>query len=40
VHAPTVGWDGVAFEDMLRAKGVTLSLFIDNGAKTQGQAEM
>jgi predicted NBD/HSP70 family sugar kinase len=40
VHAPTVGWDGVAFEDMLRAKGVTLPLFIDNGAKTQGQAEM
>ncbi|MEC3975269.1 ROK family transcriptional regulator [Amycolatopsis sp. H20-H5] len=40
VHAPTIGWDAVALEELLRAHGVTLPLFIDNGAKTQGQAEM
>jgi predicted NBD/HSP70 family sugar kinase len=40
VHAQTIGWDGVALEQLLRASGITLPLFFDNGAKTQGQAEM
>ncbi|MET8853278.1 ROK family transcriptional regulator [Amycolatopsis sp. NPDC004625] len=40
VHAPTVGWDGVPFASLLLDAGVGLPLFIDNGAKTQGQAEM
>ncbi|SDW99638.1 Sugar kinase of the NBD/HSP70 family, may contain an N-terminal HTH domain [Amycolatopsis xylanica] len=40
VHAPTVGWNDVALEDLLRAEGIDLPLYIDNGAKTQGQAEM
>ncbi|MEU8635100.1 ROK family transcriptional regulator [Amycolatopsis sp. NPDC048633] len=40
VHAPTVGWDAVPFVALLQDAGVTLPLFIDNGAKTQGQAEM
>src|SRR5262249_14701496 len=40
VHAPTIGWDGVPLERMLRAAGTELPLFFDNGAKTQGQAEL
>ena len=40
VHAPTVGWDAVPFAELLQDAGVTLPLFVDNGAKTQGQAEM
>jgi predicted NBD/HSP70 family sugar kinase len=40
VHAQTIGWDGVALEQLLRASGITLPLFFDNGAKTLGQAEM
>jgi predicted NBD/HSP70 family sugar kinase len=40
VHAPTVGWEAVPFTELLRDAGVTLPLFVDNGAKTQGQAEM
>jgi predicted NBD/HSP70 family sugar kinase len=40
VHAPTVGWDAVPFTELLREAGVGLPLFVDNGAKTQGQAEM
>jgi predicted NBD/HSP70 family sugar kinase len=40
VHAPTVGWDAVPLEALLRDAGVSLPLFVDNGAKTQGQAEM
>ncbi|MBB4688103.1 ROK family protein [Amycolatopsis jiangsuensis] len=40
VHAPTIGWESVALTAELRAAGVTLPLFVDNGAKTQGQAEM
>lgn len=40
VHAPTVGWDGVPFAELLQEAGVGLPLFVDNGAKTQGQAEM
>jgi len=39
VHAQTLGWEGVAFERMLR-EGVDLPLHLDNGAKTHGQAEM
>jgi predicted NBD/HSP70 family sugar kinase len=40
VHAPTIGWDAVPLEDLLRANGIMLPLFFDNGAKTQGLAEM
>jgi predicted NBD/HSP70 family sugar kinase len=40
VHAPTIGWNAVALERLLRERGTTLPLFFDNGAKTQGQAEM
>jgi predicted NBD/HSP70 family sugar kinase len=40
VHAPTIGWRAVALEDMLRERGTTLPLFLENGAKTQGRAEM
>jgi predicted NBD/HSP70 family sugar kinase len=40
VHAPTVGWDAVPFASLLLDAGVRLPLFVDNGAKTQGQAEM
>ncbi|WP_318306133.1 ROK family transcriptional regulator [Amycolatopsis solani] len=40
VHAPTVGWDAVPLVSLLRDAGVGLPLFVDNGAKTQGQAEM
>ncbi|OLE27709.1 MAG: sugar kinase [Actinobacteria bacterium 13_1_20CM_3_71_11] len=39
VHAPTVGWQEVRLESSLRA-GTRLPLFIDNGAKALGQAEM
>lgn len=39
VHAQTLGWDGVPLEKLVRA-GVDLPIFIDNGAKTQGQAEL
>ncbi|HKT06001.1 MAG TPA: ROK family protein [Rugosimonospora sp.] len=40
VYAPTIGWRAVPLERMLREQGLTLPLFLDNGAKTQGQAEM
>ncbi|WP_439656909.1 ROK family protein [Lentzea sp. HUAS TT2] len=40
VHAQTIGWDAVPLEDMIRAAGVEPPLFVENGAKTQGQAEM
>ncbi|WP_394619604.1 ROK family protein [Lentzea sp. JNUCC 0626] len=40
VHAQTIGWDAVPFEKMIRAAGVSLPLLVENGAKTQGQAEM
>lgn len=40
VHAQVIGWDAVPFEELLRSSGVTLPLFLDNGAKTQGQAEL
>lgn len=39
VHAPTIGWDGVRLEHLLRA-GTSLPIWVDNGAKTLGQAEM
>ncbi|PYC82762.1 sugar kinase [Streptomyces tateyamensis] len=39
VHGPTVGWDAVPLGRLLRA-GTELPLFVDNGAKTLGQAEM
>ena len=39
VHAPTIGWDGVRLEHLLRA-GTDLPIWVDNGAKTLGQAEM
>ncbi len=39
VHGQTVGWDAVPFGRRLR-EGTALPLFIDNGAKTLGQAEM
>jgi predicted NBD/HSP70 family sugar kinase len=39
VHGQTIGWDAVPFGALLRA-GTALPLFIDNGAKTAGQAEM
>jgi predicted NBD/HSP70 family sugar kinase len=39
VHAPTVGWDAVPLAKLIRS-GTDLPLYIDNGAKTLGQAEM
>lgn len=43
VHGQTIGWDAVPLESLLRAPGPlpdTVQYFIDNGAKTLGQAEM
>jgi predicted NBD/HSP70 family sugar kinase len=43
VHGQTVGWDAVPLESLLReapALPPEVPLFIDNGAKTLGQAEM
>ena len=40
VHAQTIGWDAVPIEKLLRNCGTTLALFFENGAKTEGQAEM
>jgi predicted NBD/HSP70 family sugar kinase len=40
VHAPTVGWAGVPLVEELRAAGLALPLFVENGAKVLGQAEM
>lgn len=39
VHAQTFGWDAVELGRLLRA-GTPLPLYVDNGAKTLGQAEM
>ncbi|WP_214105165.1 ROK family protein [Acrocarpospora catenulata] len=39
IHAKTFGWDGVPLGAMMRA-GTSLPVFIDNGAKTMGQAEL
>ncbi|MFG2684086.1 ROK family protein [Streptomyces sp. NPDC048392] len=43
VHGQTIGWDAVPLEALLRGSGRLpghVPLFIDNGAKTLGQAEM
>ncbi|MEU9351200.1 ROK family protein [Streptomyces griseoloalbus] len=43
VHGQTIGWDAVPLERLLRASGrlpAHVPLFVDNGAKTLGQAEM
>ncbi|MFF3749385.1 ROK family protein [Streptomyces sp. NPDC002018] len=43
VHGQTIGWTAVPFEKLLRAVldvPAEVPLFIDNGAKTLGQAEM
>ncbi|HEX6471501.1 MAG TPA: ROK family transcriptional regulator [Streptosporangiaceae bacterium] len=45
VHGQTYGWDAVPLERLLRAgadrrAGTPLPLYIDNGAKTMGQAEL
>ncbi|TDV53708.1 ROK family transcriptional regulator [Actinophytocola oryzae] len=40
VHAQTIGWDGVELAALLRAEGITVPVFVENGAKTLGQAEM
>ncbi|GAA4856956.1 ROK family transcriptional regulator [Kitasatospora terrestris] len=40
VHAPTIGWQAVPLERLLRERGVTAPVFVDNGAKAQGRAEM
>jgi predicted NBD/HSP70 family sugar kinase len=40
VHAQVIGWEAVPIEDLVRAAGVRLPLYFDNGAKTQGQAEL
>jgi predicted NBD/HSP70 family sugar kinase len=40
VYAPTLGWRGASFHALLRERGITAPLFVENGAKTQGQAEM
>lgn len=39
IHAPTYGWQGVPLGALLRA-GTPLPLYVDNGAKTMGQAEL
>lgn len=40
VHALTVGWDGVPLARMLAESGLEPPVFLENGAKTLGQAEM
>jgi predicted NBD/HSP70 family sugar kinase len=39
VHSQTYGWEAVPFERLLRAR-TDLPLYIENGAKTMGQAEL
>jgi predicted NBD/HSP70 family sugar kinase len=39
VHAPTLGWSSVPLADLLRP-GITAPLYVDNCARTLGQAEM
>ncbi|WP_199513720.1 ROK family protein [Nucisporomicrobium flavum] len=39
VHSQTTGWDGVPLGRMLR-EGAEVPIFVENGAKTVGQAEM
>ncbi|MFG2576582.1 ROK family protein [Streptomyces sp. NPDC048481] len=43
VHGQTIGWDAVPLEALLRESALlpeSVAYFIDNGAKTLGQAEM
>ncbi|MFJ3980820.1 ROK family transcriptional regulator [Streptomyces fungicidicus] len=43
VHGQTIGWDAVPLESLLRAESLlpdSVPCFIDNGARTLGQAEM
>jgi predicted NBD/HSP70 family sugar kinase len=40
VHAQTIGWDGVELAELVRMEGVSVPFFVENGAKTLGQAEM
>ncbi|MFI9802892.1 ROK family protein [Streptomyces sp. NPDC052301] len=43
VHGQTIGWDAVPLEQLLRSTSAlpeSVRYFIDNGAKTLGQAEM
>jgi len=40
VHAPSIGWDAVPLSRLLLRARIDLPLFIENGAKTLGQAEM
>jgi predicted NBD/HSP70 family sugar kinase len=40
VNAPAIGWRGVDLAGLLRARDLDLPLFLDNGAKTFGQAEL
>ncbi|AVV44280.1 ROK family transcriptional regulator [Streptomyces sp. ID05-04B] len=43
VHGQTIGWDAVPLEELLREGSLlpeSVPYFIDNGAKTLGQAEM
>jgi predicted NBD/HSP70 family sugar kinase len=39
VHSQTTGWDAVPLGEMLRAR-TAVPIFVENGAKTVGQAEM
>ena len=39
VHGQSYGWDAVPLERLLRP-GTSLPLYIDNGARTMGQAEL
>ncbi|MEU8193046.1 ROK family protein [Microbispora amethystogenes] len=39
IHAKPFGWDGVPLGALLR-RGTSLPLYVDNGAKTLGQAEL
>src|SRR5581483_8585818 len=39
IHGQGYGWDAVPLERLLRS-GTSLPLYIDNGAKTMGQAEL
>jgi predicted NBD/HSP70 family sugar kinase len=40
VHAQTIGWDGVPLAELVREQGIGVPVFVENGAKTQGLAEM
>ena len=40
VHGQTYGWDAVPLERLLQRDGIGFPLYIDNGAKTMGQAEL